>query len=599
MNIENLIISLLPLGTTGRYLAIHNNKMALNVPTPPGAPKSWNACPAWPPDVFAVAATIIDLSGCYTYAGPQPGGISQHNHYLVDVFTLSSQWTNLSTVPSGIQELWGQLYGYRKTEIADICEQPDVYSVLFKLFAIADEACMGMGWTQPIASATSTLGASAAVATAISATGITFADFARTSLLSEDPPSPSAMILPNTPFSLCSLVPSDRAIVLPKSLTATVGCTVRSLSHHLALLPGQTQLLPSWRMVDREYPSAPREMEQMRMLIVPYPFNIPEDSFTLAREPQQLVHGLATAGYFSLEQKWLANTNAEKITNELLVPLIAEAEKESRGKIHGILMPECALSEQLAKEIADRLGDYDVEFFITGALGKESGTTKNIALTYIFTSKDGEKGVIHGAQSKHHRWRLDETQVKQYALNFPYDAKNPSHLRAKQWWEDIDVSERKLPFYALRPDMSLTVLICEDLARNDPAMSVIRAVGPNLVVALLMDGPQLGVRWPARYATILADDPGSSVLSITCASMVDRSNWTQSRPVRSIGLWRDSGGTTQELNLPKGTHGMLLTLRMSEKTQHTLDNRADGNLTRKLTLSTVVPLVLDEPPPWL
>ena len=41
------------------------------------------------------------------------------------------------------------------------------------------------------------------------------------------------------------------------------------------------------------------------------------------------------------------------------------------------------------------------------------------------------------------------------------------------------------------------------------------AIGPNLVFTLLMNGPQLKTRWPARYAKILADDPGSSVLSIT------------------------------------------------------------------------------------
>jgi len=52
----------------------------------------------------------------------------------------------------------------------------------------------------------------------------------------------------------------------------------------------------------------------------------------------------------------------------------------------------------------------------------------------------------------------------------------------------------------------LTVLICEDLARLDPVNDLVRAVGPNLVMSLLMDGPQLTTRWPARYATVLADD---------------------------------------------------------------------------------------------
>ena len=63
----------------------------------------------------------------------------------------------------------------------------------------------------------------------------------------------------------------------------------------------------------------------------------------------------------------------------------------------------------------------------------------------------------------------------------------------------------------IRETATLSVLICEDLARYDPVLTVMNAIGPNLVIALLMDGPQLERRWCGRYATALADDPGSSV----------------------------------------------------------------------------------------
>jgi hypothetical protein len=223
----------------------------------------------------------------------------------------------------------------------------------------------------------------------------------------------------------------------------------------------------------------------------------------------------------------------------------------------------------------------------------------NVAQTHVIVRGGGQSGRVCSEQSKHHRWRLDMAQVQRYALNFPDSAILPKSDQATQWWEDIDVSERKLPFYAIRQDMSLAVLICEDLARSDPAMSVIRAVGPNLVVALLMDGPQLAVRWPGRYATVLADDPGSSVLAITCAAMVDRSNWLESRPVRSIGLWKDAGGRMQELNLPHDCQGMLLTMRAVATTQHTLDSRSDRDMTKKLSLVSAIPLSLDVVPQWL
>ena len=42
----------------------------------------------------------------------------------------------------------------------------------------------------------------------------------------------------------------------------------------------------------------------------------------------------------------------------------------------------------------------------------------------------------------------------------------------------------------------------------DEVAELIRDVGPTLVVTILLDGPQLATRWTARYAGVLADDPG-------------------------------------------------------------------------------------------
>lgn len=164
----------------------------------------------------------------------------------------------------------------------------------------------------------------------------------------------------------------------------------------------------------------------------------------------------------------------------------------------------------------------------------------------------------------------------------------------------LDCGETFLqPLGGVLDERRMTVLICEDLARADPAMPVLRAVGPNLVVALLMDGPQLDSRWPARYATVLADDPGSSVLTITCAGMVDRSNYMQANPRRSVGLWRHANGHMQELFLPKQHYGLLLTLRSVEEEQFSLDHRSDGSLTSRLELEWFKPLPLPTVPAWV
>lgn len=66
---------------------------------------------------------------------------------------------------------------------------------------------------------------------------------------------------------------------------------------------------------------------------------------------------------------------------------------------------------------------------------------------------------------------------------------------------------------------------------------VLRRVGPSLVVGLLLDGPQLPQRWPARYATVLADEPGSAVLTLTSFGMVARSRPPGRTRSRAVALW--------------------------------------------------------------
>jgi hypothetical protein len=296
-----------------------------------------------------------------------------------------------------------------------------------------------------------------------------------------------------------------------------------------------------------------------------------------------------------LDQQWLTTASGpltgEQLARQFVRPLIEQAQTQTGKRPHGIVLPEGALSRAVVQDLVRELSDSGIEFVIAGVIHEEDGKTFNQACTFVIDQEQNDAAPF--VQNKHHRWRLNRTQADSYALDF-----DRSHDNDK-WWEDIDVSRRTLPFFGLRKEMSFVTLICEDLARSDPAMSVVRAVGPNLVVALLMDGPQLAVRWPGQYATVLADDPGSAVLTVTCAGMVDRSNWHQSRPVRSIGLWREAGGKTQEIGLPERASGVLLTLQSKKKHQSTLDLRSDKELARQLVLRTIVPVFLDEVPAWV
>jgi hypothetical protein len=251
--------------------------------------------------------------------------------------------------------------------------------------------------------------------------------------------------------------------------------------------------------------------------------------------------------------------------------------------VHGIVLPEGALNEDIAAGVARVLAkEPDVELFITGVLGKgESGRPENRATAYCF---DEDRILTPWEQKKGHRWAIEQRQVEQYHLGHVLKPKRCT------WWEEIDVHGRKCVFYVMPGGATLSVMICEDLARFDPSHPVVRSVGPNLLIALLMDGPQLKNRWPGRYATVLADDPGTAILTLTSIGMVKRSSMPGAKESREVGLWKQPGGDAQELLLPVGEHGLLLTLSLHHDEQLTLDGRTDNGMTRRYELSGARPV---------
>jgi hypothetical protein len=561
-------------------------------PTAPWTSQVDWTCPTWPPDLFAVTGRIIEESGCYTLASPDRGDVAAnrgmfdtakveaHKSNLADLGAIVNEWSEFPLLPPDqVSQLWDHLIRvHGNKRIASVESDPAAARCVLSLFAIADEACRGMGWGDDIDKPSATR----------------FAHFVMMRIGGWD------KVHLHLPYSLCSKVRPEVAVVLPKSITASVGCTIRSLSHYLALLPPSSVVKTSWNLPMGgglvEGQDKPEDPYDIRLLLIPFPFHVPGQSFVLNTPRAKLSdqHKHFWPAYFGLKQEWL-NRGAEPLTGEdlakFVMQLIDQAERQTGKKPHGIVFPECALSHQLAKDLVNELWDSGIEFVIAGVMQEEGGKTFNQACTFVIDREQDDAAPF--VQNKHHRWRLNRSQTDSYALDFDSDHEND------KWWEDIDVDRRTLPFFGLRKEMAFVTLICEDLARSDPAMAVVRAVGPNLVVALLMDGPQLAVRWPGQYATVLADDPGSAVLTLTCAGMVDRSNWHQSRPTRSIGLWREAGGKTQEIGLPERAHGVVLTLQSKSKHHSTLDLRSDKNLARQLTLRTIVPVFLDDVPNWV
>lgn len=116
-------------------------------------------------------------------------------------------------------------------------------------------------------------------------------------------------------------------------------------------------------------------------------------------------------------------------------------------------------------------------------------------------------------------------------------------------------------------------MICEDLARQEPVAQAVRSTGSNLVVALLLDGPQLSNRWPGKYAAVLSDDPGSSVLTVTPLGMTQRSTGTGFEPSRVVALWSDQVNRDAELEIAEGGAGLLIETDISYQDMWSIDGR--------------------------
>ncbi len=377
-----------------------------------------------------------------------------------------------------------------------------------------------------------------------------------------------------------SLATLDRArgCVLPKTHTTQLGLSLRSISHHLAYHRYATDIRwfrPYPRGADSRSDSVSQERagphQTRNVLLFPWPFAVRGDMFKSVESPHGLVDGHR---YFAYTPETLVDSELEMSIGAIL----DAAERELvNGTVDLLVMPEAAVSEDHWRHFLERMtrdlraGKRRASFrsYVVGTRSEpEVGFGTNRAQVGFWIDADGDpaRGRFERIdQDKHHRWRIDRGQIKSYNLG---GSLSPEFT----WWEGIQVPERTVTFIEPVPGITVCPLICEDLARQDPVASMLRAVGPNLVICLLMDGPQLASRWSSKYASVLADDPGSSVLTLTSRGMVDRwsSPYAASRDV--VALWRDATGMVQELELGGGD-ALLLRIRTDPAVEYTVDGR--------------------------
>jgi hypothetical protein len=182
--------------------------------------------PEWPPDLFAFAATIAEHHGLY--AEMEFSGGWDHQSYAFKptfgarVSKAAVAWDNEMEPPKEVVLAWRRLLGKAR--------RPRGWSwkrdVIF-LLIVSDVTCRGIdGEISPDDEIS--LFAS-----------VTFEDLRLYY-------GKKKHFLPHLPKSICWQVSPSFCCVQPKTNTPSVGCTLRSLSHHLALLPPEGIVETTW-----------------------------------------------------------------------------------------------------------------------------------------------------------------------------------------------------------------------------------------------------------------------------------------------------------------------------------------------------------------
>ena len=253
------------------------------------------------------------------------------------------------------------------------------------------------------------------------------------------------------------------------------------------------------------------------------------------------------------------------------------AARDEVDSVDVVLLPESAIDASEIDELEAVLDRHGV-VYLTAGVRQRSPRPGRLGENWVHMGVNPRLGKgggppdgpgqqwFHIRQNKHHRWSLDETQIYQYHLG---GALHPD----VQWWEAMEVPRRSVQFVTLAEEITIVSLVCEDLAENDQVAEVIRAVGPTGVISVLLDGPQLTSRWAARYASVLADDPGSAVLTLTSFGMVQRSRPGSHDASTIVALWKDPERGFREIPLESGAQAVLLTACSSRATRRTGDGR--------------------------
>lgn len=531
----------------------------------------WAAAPIYAADLFAFCAYLINHIGGMGYFDPaakktvNPTGKGELEIALTEAqrnacCTAATEWKESGSTPDLVHEMWGRIND-SWNEVASVHlyrtaapKYPLWWEAAFSLLIVADEACEGVGHYVFDAEGSLEERSTRCLPDTFQNRTID-AKYAMYRLGNSERWEHKQGQAPRARKNYVSMGVMANAAVIsvqPKGRVTSVGSSLRNMSRNLAAVGPVGAVRCNWQQ--SASPCQTKDGEVLNILLIPSPYEIKGRNFRSKGNDR-----------FEIDQTWL--TNEDQFCSDIR-SLVSKAILE--GPIHGIIFPEYSLNYKIFDNLRDKLFDSTestLKFMIAGSSSNCEGDKGNFVLTAIWEGDRLKDRVRFFSQRKHQRWRIDASQISTYALG-------PSLSPSQDWWENHSIGRRELHFFQLAEDAVFTSLICEDMARNDPCHDIIRSVAPNLVFALLMDGPQLSHRWPARYAGALADDPGCAVLSFSSYGLISRSNhqWSGT-PSHSVGLLRDSRGLTREITLPPGKDAVIVTLLSERANDKTFDGR--------------------------
>lgn len=550
----------------------------------------------WPPNVFALTSMILQRTGSYRicliedidwdYAHRNKIIGKEADHWIREVGKVlrdgskEFQPFNIRKRPGNTifkeafeiiqQNLDFELIHLRiivsdpidkfpKTYIETAEKAREIAKALVNLHAISDLACSTMGIVDSIYSNDADLNLA-----------ITIGNFLLTSTGS------------------LSTIDKLNGVVLPKYRTPQQGQVLRSLSHHLTFHVTETEII--WRTI----PWLNTNEKTLNILAIPMPYSVRAHDFETIPEKNH------PSRYFKLKIK---DFDEERIN---LLHSIVDKLIELKGRIsriHIVVLPELSITKNeydyLLKLIfLNQKEIHHLPIIVAGVLSEDFDDVSGFE---VYNNEVKIANYFAGrwydiSQRKHHRWRIDKNQLIQYQLATKMTTQ-------RNWFEYTSSSQRRLTVLSANSWLSLVALICEDLARLEPVSEVIRGIGPTLLMALLSDGPQISNRWSARYATVLADDPGTSVLSLTSLGMAKRSKMSSlesptytNSPNHVVALWKDSKNGNKEIAIPDENDqfrkGFLLTITAKFKEEFTIDGRSDNCCASEFEIDTCFPVTL-------